>query len=878
MADGINTVTYIRPIITLFDTTGFIDRDNNIYYCPSASVLKSEFSGSSMTISALYYRALTTVCPPPFTEYTDIEISRWSPEDRKLVVKGDILFFRKSSVNQVNKYSGHTLNYLVVRTGVTAGNTTSTLSTGYFISNVRQAGIDSVELELVPDAFTNAYYLQNGKTITNTTQLDTFDPFNDSIKNALVERQHLDRFTVVNNTAQLNANNLQLFLNPKETYNFKYQYRQSHRQLPVAHNEDVFSQEDENHISEALENTDTLNDRVAWLWNEYPDTFTKIIKSCICYVKVVLKENMNIPIYIRKFEDVEVEGEFVNQQTQLKIDMTNCGMISGNVPSPLCVVYYPFFNLTKQMKDAGVDLFLSRFRFGVNLHYRVNSSTTLQAFYNNILTSSEEVLNRLAKRGYGDYIQSITIEPFNYLTDKVYVKRDVVGGSNNWITAYWEVDVARHSSIVENETEDYDMYNDDTGEYDDTQPDYLSPRTVVGTDHLSEENFNVGSIDLCVLQEYPKQKETPRNRNTHIIPRLMGQFEIKYDADNNQISLTTVRDGLVGLSSSLVASVPLTYTLDDMNMSKSYIKNRWFDVTLMGKPYTFYGISFLGNLESTFTLDRYFNTISYSSNYLISKLNLDFICPSTNVQRYHFIPKFRIIGREQRYYSESLDLTLQDSYPVVSDSYWSYKNQNQAQMRNQYAVYENEWEKGYYTGAISDMTGAINKGLTKGNAGALGGGIIGIGNAVSKYVAKDYDIKSIQMSQQAKLADVGSRPDTVKQTGSDYASDLQMEEYALYLNKYTIDDISYNYICRYLERFGYKLGYVTTLDCFSRKGWNYIELTEFDFVENTGYKLSEAQASAIREIFIKGVTLLHDRNYLENHGQSGYHNYEVTLD
>ena len=129
------------------------------------------------------------------------------------------------------------------------------------------------------------------------------------------------------------------------------------------------------------------------------------------------------------------------------------------------------------------------------------------------------------------------------------------------------------------------------------------------------------------------------------------------------------------------------------------------------------------------------------------------------------------------------------------------------------------------------------------------------------------------MQQEAELSGAGAKADAYTSAGSDLMYDLNNDEYTIYFNKYTIDSMSYNTLSKTLERFGYKVDIYDTLNVDNRVGWNYIKLVSFDFVEDS-LKLSDAQQSAIREIFMDGVTLMHDVSILNEEK----HNYEVILE
>ena len=177
----------IKQTFRLYNTVGLIDKAKNIYYVPHQDVLFAEKTQSLTKVSEVYYKLFNSVCPFS-SAYQDVEISQWSPEDRELKIEGLIDDFRQS------RGLGLALNYIIIKREIyNVENNTETLVSSYyyamFITSVRQAGSRSVTLSLTSDYFTNFFYLNNTETLT-----ENYDPFNDSMVNCYVERQHYDRF------------------------------------------------------------------------------------------------------------------------------------------------------------------------------------------------------------------------------------------------------------------------------------------------------------------------------------------------------------------------------------------------------------------------------------------------------------------------------------------------------------------------------------------------------------------------------------------------------------------------------------------------------------------------------------------------------------
>ena len=82
MGTGGTLPSSIVQQVSLFNTTGLIEKDKGIYFCPF-------LSKTAKTISTLWLIAFNTVVSSTTTnDYKDITISNWSPRDRSLVIKG----------------------------------------------------------------------------------------------------------------------------------------------------------------------------------------------------------------------------------------------------------------------------------------------------------------------------------------------------------------------------------------------------------------------------------------------------------------------------------------------------------------------------------------------------------------------------------------------------------------------------------------------------------------------------------------------------------------------------------------------------------------------------------------------------------------------
>lgn len=179
--NGGTLATNITQTYSLINTTGVIEKDKNIYYAPRFA--QSDLGKKIYTAFLEKFLSVTSSARP--SEYQDVSLSQWSPEDRTLKVKGMPDDFR------CNSSYGYALNYLLIKRTITKGEEESQdLYYGFFIDSARQVGVGTVSLDVTPDDLTNAFYLLNMDTIGSAD----YEPFNNKLSNCFVERQHYDRF------------------------------------------------------------------------------------------------------------------------------------------------------------------------------------------------------------------------------------------------------------------------------------------------------------------------------------------------------------------------------------------------------------------------------------------------------------------------------------------------------------------------------------------------------------------------------------------------------------------------------------------------------------------------------------------------------------
>lgn len=307
----------------------------------------------------------------------------------------------------------------------------------------------------------------------------------------------------------------------------------------------------------------------------------------------------------------------------------------------------------------------------------------------------------------------------------------------------------------------------------------------------------------------------------------------------------------------------------------SSIVTSYYDPILENNPYTFFSISLSTGIEVPLNKQKYYNCYDNLSNmYLVP---FKYVFSNNDALKLGVIPMYTIDDFETEYYTDALILTLSYQLPLATDSYLSYYSQNQAQMKNQYAV--NNWhnEMGLIQASSVDLIGGTVAGYLSKDVGGAGAGFVkGIQNIADTAIGWGVSNNVISINQRAQLAGAGAKPDVVKQAGTDISFDLDIDEACLKLNYYRIDDFSYNSIAKGLERFGYLVNRYDALHVADRVGWNYVKLISADFNHYGEHlNLTTEQESDIMDIFKEGVTLLHSPEYLYN---QSLHNHETLID
>lgn len=910
MADGGTIKTNVTQLVTFYNTESIIEKDKNIYFAPK--IVKTTQPTLFTTVRQIWLDAFNAQVVG-YNKYKDIPISTWSPEDRTLLVKGNVDDFRTDG------YEGFALNYFILTRVVKYSLTNSrTMYYGFFIVNAEQAGQNSVRLTVEPDYFTNVFYLSNLTPIFSGSE--SYSPFNDKMGNVFINRQHYNRvkiasvdteepknyirmienalpnyvytitFVVDNDVSSISnpslsitggvgititdaphltnnhtiefsfkaetitdilgalyinfivtlthtndkvcKDNEELFLNTEESYKYRYQEKDYH--MPVV-NGVSFTRAETKYIEEAT-SWSQLQARVGLQ--------EKIMKCCLTYFKVVAKENLVAPHWL----DLSELHTGTTDYPASRLSANYSHTARKGLKDSLFTFYVPFINIPKQFEHLGIDAMTMRLEVPSNkikitlpAESGTFSDTPITGLSYNYEYVYRNILDSFSKYGYGDYIESIQIVKDVLINDN-YISYDT---SNLRITLNASFDVNYGKLSISRSLMNYGFYNTQ-----DVNEPIMIP-IVARPLHLAssiQQSSDVPS-QVCVKID-----------STSVI---RASFITNY-ADFNESTAVNGWQAYPVIMLSNQKPLENTVSLDDskdVDLTETY-----YDNVLEQEPYSFWSISYLAGVETPLYKIRYYKTSEGGIDTQKYSIKMLYVDSGNDIGKIAYIPVYDNIP----YYNEAISLVLTNQIPLQSDSYFSYFNQNSAQMKNQYAV--NNYQRGsdlaqrFFNTAPAQVGASFVSG---GQAGGYSQIIRQASGMIDDAIDWGQSNKIISMTQRAKMADMGAKPDILSNLGTDAYYELLLSENSLYLNHYHIDELSYNSIAKYLERFGYVVNIYDRINDYNRVGMNFVKTNSFDFHT----QLTEEQETSIRRIFSEGVTLLHDKSYLTDG-----HNYETILD
>lgn len=863
MATGGTIPTNRTQTVTFFNTTGIVDRDKNIYFAPRFSKYAQMSSGKD--VRSAYLGIFKTVCPPS-SAYADIQISGWSPQDRTLKVRGNIDDFRLVTEE------GECLNYFILSRTITKENVDKTYYYGFFITGVQQAGGGSVLLTVEPDDFTNVFYLHNQHALTAGDIQNDYEPYNEKIKNAYVNRQHYNRVKLENRTVSDTTEPVDVSVEGSiigGRVDISYQLPQG-SEIDL---DSIYYTADIENIPAGVTLSYSYVNAIRITFNNLGVGQTASLRGMVLhfnlvYHDVIEPDNMHVFLnqeetfrFKYQYRDMKYpisiyDGNFTEEEKRI-IEETN---MLTSLPEELrhkvilsCLVYLVIETKSSEIAHA----------------YRYKGNSSVVDYKANVGELIEDNINRtnpvivfptfIIPLQFEKYSLQLKQVQMHYRVSLPYnLTYDIRHGdySGNYISQ--TIDFINHNAIADYIysayivkdvliPKDKILFEQITGTYYEKLIFLCQfPSNVGGVNELriTERGLFLSGITKEIVSQYT-------DNNTFLIEQTQpSQFNVM--PNTNFISYGLIVSDYKNNS----FDIKIRESIPDLT-------NNYYDNVLEQEPYSFYSLSYLSAYELPFNKNRYYEGIE-------STINVLHYISFNGCIKEGFIPNYKVEDYQSKYFNEGLTITTSASLSLSSDSYSSYYYQNKAQMKNQYAVAEYQWGSDFAQKIFVSSPNQV--GLRASKAGGWGA-LAETGNQVMGWVddAIDYAQNKhvIEMNQKAKLADMGAKPDSLKQAGSDLIYELKTKEYNVYLNHYTIDRLSYNSIAKLFERTGYQVNLYTTLNTMDRVGWNFIKLNACDVVGN----ITLAQESTIRKIFTEGVTLLHDKSYLT----SG-HNFETILE
>lgn len=888
MATGGLIPTNRTQTVSFYNTTPIVDKDKNIYYVPRFSKTGAL---AGQLVRTAYLNAFESVCPPS-SSYSNITVSQWSPQDRTLVVKGNIDDFRAVTDE------GACLNYFIISRTIEKTSegtiTTQTFYYAFFITEVAQAGGGSIRITAEPDDFTNVFYLHNKHVLDQTDIDNDYEPFNEKMTNCYVKRQHYNRVsgetyhnyyncdlqidrilsgafhvgTIYNiSTAEsipaVDYGNFVLASFGLDLHNVVHlvfidlNHSRPSVSIPVNMSlfiMDVATQTDriigtnmswskndrQSHVDYELDNMrvfmnqeETYRFKYQYRDDKYPISpyngeFTESEKALIEDAETIddLLPTLQLKVITTCISYLVFETKSTepckrylryteSSQTTVNYRPASGELVDEGINRPNPIICYPFINAPSVFKK-----------------FKLEERTYLLPRINNMLSSTGGFPTQLSKYKNDTIrwvVQHLNDGIFSDYILSAYIVNNI-GIPNIYTLNIATVENVKVCQVI------YDLFAPD-----------ISQGNPTGNSGFYEINtVNCYASGLRDMLNEGVQDEIYFNQPSPNAP--INSME--YDADVG-IMVSGYHEFNYDINLSVIGNVP------------ENLKFYYYDPVLETEPYSFYSISTLGNFELILNKNRYYQT---------GEVNIHYYYSINGSAKLGYIPNYIIDEYQTLYFNEGLTFTSSSSLPIKSDSYISYYIQNKAQMKNQYAVADRNFNydmaQSYF---ISAPASIFSSTIRRGHVGLASEFINQSANLLNEVVDYYQTKGNISMNQRAKLADVGYAPDAIKQAGSDVFYDLKTNEYFLFLNHYTIDELSYNSIAKILERIGYQVNLYDSLNVIDRVGWNYVELISFDYKPNVDIMTS--QEERIRQIFKNGVTLLHDKSYL-----SAGHNYETILE
>lgn len=692
--------------------------------------------------------------------------------------------------------------------------------------------------------------------------------------------------------------NLDLFSKIEDSYNYRVQYK-AKRTLLVIYKRRFLSYE-QTYIEEIPDMSSITTDaQVRDYIRTHRETAITIASACIKYIHILTKDRITYPTV------AELTMTDDNNATKYGLAYYSSDYESGKaIPSAQQHLVIPYISKVKGL-EAFYNYFVSK-----GLHIMANfSEAGGQAGRIDIDTIGDDDITNIIARlqdVFGYYIQSIYITPYCELSSELTIDDYETNDYQLCFTAnLFCTDVPlkskarpkytwfKPSSAIPYDVDEYDAKVVEKPTMVFIGKNKLEMEFAVGPAPSSISANDVAKgfyygINYYLQKYYRKSISESEIFKVAPVPCFQGTAvtgtsgEIVCDSLYETLNYSEKvlcpaflvgKKGFDDVEFNIEEVVPLSY----------FTRDKGYEPVLEFEPYTYKTFSFL-DVESEIQKKRLVYTFEYGQ-YTDSYVEADFTMKVkynqvVNAQfKFGLIPSYNVNGEYFRYYPDTLLFTSANGMTIRNNSFYEYTYQQGALMNAERFLTTLKGATDI-TKAIIDSPFEIGAGASGGAGGGVIGAVAGGSSAltrsaegiINEVIDSKYNIYAKQIEQKAQLAGAGAKADTYTSAGSDLMYDLNNDEYFIYFNEYTIDDLSYKSVSKMLERYGYLVNIYDKLNVDDRCGWNYIKLTSFDFVEDS-LKLSVAQEDTIRDIFQNGVTLMHNVSYINE----SKHNVEVDL-
>lgn len=980
----------IKQSYKLFDVTGIIDKNARIYFVPHANEMR-DYNGENISFAYLELLEQDAVnFSPDF-----IDISSWNPEDRTLTVEGKIDNFRKGSSN-------HVANYIIIHREEIDDEevTIKDYYSGFFITDAKQAGLNSVRLTLEPDEFTNVFFLHNQNIVTENY---ANDQFNELMRNCFVQRQHYNRVKsdylislkpiestvfVANKSYAINK-----MIHTFYSYTIAWDSDENDRikvsilkngKLTQAFNcttieyegGNIFNKfeflDSSNNVIYVLQMSDYNNDSDYIVFEILSENYTS---TCpINFISELQNDYYLYPVNMELFAKTKEVFDF-KQMIKTSRKLVNVlkaqtgGTIVTKLPDSLHLSSIGSESAVKEYirthrEDARIVAsacvkylhILTKDRITypttTKIHYAEDATTYIGANYSSdyehgktIPSAQQHLVVPFVDNLFGqmqlfcNYFQKMGIEMFAFANPNTSVGtslgvissgdianlimrlQEVLGYyiESIYVTPYSEC--SKSMDIVDANVDDYrirfstSLYNtgiNETAEYkDDLEWAGIKPRAQLPLELDKYDSRVVPTPTFAFIPNVRPETEFNRsNTGNNVLDTLLYQYKslfrknivindekyvnrpVELFESNGAVTPEVVLYDLVkaNVYSELVLCPAIIvgekgfsdykYQINEYVNPLSF-KTSYYEPILEFEPYKMTTFSFL---DSETAIQR--RRLVYSFDYTIQqsgsyKLNyfvaLKYNQTVTGQYKFGLIPSYYYDDEKmdfERYYTDALIYVSSNGMTIRNNTYYEYAYTQSARMSSESFLQSLNPVLDLIQYSLVDAPANVSKGLLGGGAkGGMSASIDVVQDEANMIIDYFQNNNTLRIRQEAQLSGAGAKADSYKNVGTELYYELNNDEYIIYENTYQIDSLSYDSISKMLERYGYRVDIYDKLNVDDRRGWNYIKLVSFDFFEHY-LSLSDRQSEVIKDLFTRGITLLHEPTLLYESKK----NYEIDID